>query len=54
MAVRAQARYEEVPRARIVVDDQDAPGGDTLVRQETHLTSNSETRKCVASKVPGP
>ncbi len=53
-AVRAQARYEEGPRARIVVDDQDAPGGDTLVRQETPLTSNSETRQCDASKVPDP
>jgi hypothetical protein len=53
MTGRAEARYHQVPRALIVVDDEDAPGRETLVRQETHCASpRSSRRSCIDGARP--
>src|SRR5713101_8556374 len=53
MTGRPEARYHQVPGALIVVDDEDAPGGDTLVRQETHRASpRSSRRGCIEGARP--
>src|SRR5713101_6693545 len=52
MTGRPEARYHQIPRALIVVDDEDAPAGDTWF--DRRLIAPHHGPAGAASKVPGP